>query len=692
MRYPPEKAQPFLFHQYTQLAKAMGLALVVLMAARFFFIGQHGELVALKRNPLVALEALLLGLRFDLMSLTYLAFAPYLVTSVGFVWPREEVLRSVGWFNRLWCFGGVLALALISWCDLSFYGHFQDHLNLIFVSHLKTDPVNLLLSLHRSTHVLVWGSFFLSFVLVTWWLCGRWFRVSRIDLFYARPMAQEEVALFLTAGIVVLVYLARGNFHRAPLSIDEAYFSEVETANELSINGVIALRRGFKLASKSPFEDKRQLSLRGYQQISDAVADLKSYRQESAPATGWSGLNDLVRSTPPRPEIEELRPHVVVFVTHNMNFHWARQGIPMMQELLEWSKSSLAFERVIAADQNPGKSIEALLTGLPSRPDARPLSEGEFMRTRLSSSVHVPFQRAGYHTRFINAQALGQRSLGSYLSHQGWNQIEGIEQLSAQLNLWSVAEDEREDEHGLFDEHVYSYVLRELKRAQSPQLIVVQLASGRPPFRLPRGYQDRGPIRLPPEQQKLFNRSVKETSHYIRAMDYTSSRFVKFHRELSQEAIGGNTIVALTSDLSHWLGRLASGAPDLRRLSVPLLVHGPASLVPTGTTSRAWGSHVDVFPTLYELVLSDAKYWSFGQSLAGAKGLALSSGQLAVNDSGAFIDDQAYCWSMAGGVEHLERCESQAVTKDLAGAWRASVTLADEYLRSAALGQIGLLP
>ena len=85
MRYAPEKAQPYLFHQIMQLFKTMLLIAFILMVSRLIFVSQYSELVVLKKNLDLTMRSFLLGLRYDLICASYILAVPYVVTSIGLI-------------------------------------------------------------------------------------------------------------------------------------------------------------------------------------------------------------------------------------------------------------------------------------------------------------------------------------------------------------------------------------------------------------------------------------------------------------------------------------------------------------------------------------------------------------------------------------------------------------------------------
>lgn len=691
MRYAPEKAQPYLFHQLTQLFKALLLIVGVLMLARFMFIGQNSELVVLKKNLPLTLEALFLGLRYDLICAAYVLAIPYVVTCVGFLFPQEGYLRFIPWFHRVWIFVLLALLLVVAMADLSFFSYFQDHINVVFLSLLRDDGKTLLASLHKQHNLFIWAPVFVGCLGLVAWVLARWFKRERIDLFYSQPMAREELSMILTAGVVVLVFLARGNFGRFPLSIEDSYISDISSINELSVNGVIALNRAFRIERSTLNEDVRYLAREGYQQLSTAIADVKTYRQDAAPQQGWTGLEDLIQTVPVAAAPRETQPHVVVLVVRNFASLWWDEALPVLGGFKKHADEDILFQNFITSANGTIGIIDALTSGLPPRPGARSLSESEYMRTQIASGSHLPFKRAGYTTRFLYGGKLGWRQLGQYLNVQGWDQLEGPEQVFEKQNLYDLKEADRASELGVYDEHLFAYLKRELETATAPQFFFVLTTTSQPPFELPLSHKPQGLNRLTPDEKKSFGRDSDDVLALAKGLQYSLGHLSSFIDGVKSGALKENLALAVTGDHAYWVGRNRGDENLVQRLGVPFYLYLPADLKPQSWNKENWGSHVDILPTLFEATLPGKAYWGFGQSMFKARGAGLNAQNIAVSDVGAWVGGRAKCWT-SETEKTLVDCTPTEELEALLHFNRAQMGLADEFLRTQASGQIGLLP
>ncbi len=689
MRYPPEKAQPYLFHQMVQIAKAMLLLAALQMLARFFFIGMFTELVALKRNLGETFQALFLGFRYDLIPAAYLAAPPFLLACSGFALPREGWLHFIARFNRWWFAAGFLLLFAIAFGDLAFYSHFQEHINVLFFGVWEDDTAALLTSIRKNYRLGLWLPLMALGCGLVVWLLGRMFKRQRIDLYYAHPMAREELGVVSVAGIVVLAFLARGNFTRLPLSIEDAHISEVEAINELSVNGVIALNRAMRVRRDFGTKDAHHLRVQGYQDIGQALEDLHAFRGETGMATE-PGLPALKRKTPPNPVAAATRPHVVVFVMESFGSYWwpYEKQLPFLDSFRVHTEQDHLFLNFLSAENGTIGSVVALASNLPLRPGARFLSEGEYMRTPLASGAHLPYKRAGYTTRFLYGGKLGWRQLGSYLQGQNWDVLEGADQLKEKFGPEEFGPGkDTGNEWGLYDEYLFRHVANELRDAKTPQFFLVLTTSNHPPYETPGTFKPEGLSRIPPELVPLFSKSPADALMRFRTLQYANRQLGDFLTALKTGPQKDGVVVAATGDHSFWVGKDEGAAGIARKFGVPFYLYLPQALRPATWDPQRWGSHTDIMPTLYHRTLSEAEYWAFGLDMFGAKGAALNSHGLVVSADGAVLSGRPYCWDEKGE-RWLKACETDPAKELLRNYQRAMIGLTDEFLRANAAGAI----
>ena len=89
-------------------------------------------------------------------------------------------------------------------------------------------------------------------------------------------------------------------------------------------------------------------------------------------------------------------------------------------------------------------------------------------------------------------------------------------------------------------------------------------------------------------------------------------------------------IFAMTGD--HWSRKFLNGRPSLyEQTAVPFVLYGPQVLAGVTAPARVAGGHIDIVPTLVELVApAGFTYYSFGTSLLDAGRAPLGMGQYGV--------------------------------------------------------------
>ncbi|MBY0515555.1 MAG: sulfatase-like hydrolase/transferase [Bacteriovoracaceae bacterium] len=693
MRYGPEKAQPYLFHQINQLIKTAMLMALVLMLGRLFFIFKFTELVVLKKNLPLTLKAMFLGFRYDLIPVAYVLTVPYILTLIGFAFPRDGYLKFLPWFHRVWNFFFIFILVSLMVCDLGFYSFFQDHINILFFGLWEDDTSAVLTSIYKNYNVFLWIPMILAGLGLNWWLLGKWFKKERIDLFYSQPFAREELGLIFSASLVLIAFLGRGNFTRLPLSIEDAHISDIESINELSVNGAIALNRAYKIRKEFGKEEVRYLTQQGYTQLSTAVSDLLTYRNATPPVNGWTGLDDLKKKTNLNPAAVANPPHVILVVMESFGSMWwpFEKEMPFLDSLRPHTEQDYLFLNFLSSENGTIGSIVSVATGLPLRPGARFLSEGEYMRTQLASGAHWPYKQAGYNTRYLYGGKLGWRQLGSYLQSQGWDQLEGAEQLTDKMNLLSIKESDRGNEWGIFDEYLFKYIEQEIKVATKPQFFLVLTTSNHPPYETPSTFKQNGLSKIPESMKNLFTKTPDEVLQRFKTMQYSNRQLGDFITKIKSGDLKDKTVIAATGDHSFWIGK-DEGKPGLiKKYAVPFYIYLPDALKPASWNPKNWGSHIDMLPTLYERTLSEVTYWSFGQDMFAARNAAINSFGIAADESGAWINGESFCFENPES-NMLMKCEADNRKLMLGNYLRSEIGLTDEFLRANAAGQIRPLP
>lgn len=138
-----------------------------------------------------------------------------------------------------------------------------------------------------------------------------------------------------------------------------------------------------------------------------------------------------------------------------------------------------------------------------------------------------------------------------------------------------------------------------------------------PPYKTPDGYQKTQIVLNDAEKQRLSNLATGATlDEVMQTLRYTNDQLGQFISWVKSQPLGARTIIAATGD--HNIRGI--GYPDTRERvlghGVPFYLYVPQAYRQQSHFDAARvGSHKDIWPTLYQLSLSDTPYYKTGCNL-----------------------------------------------------------------------------
>lgn len=614
--------------------------LILMTIGRIGFAFFFGDSSALIGNPKELYPVFWLGMRFDLMPLAYINILPFILMNIGFFLPGKRVIRIIRRFNILFLTFGYLLLMWIYIFDYGFYSYFQDHLNVLVFGFFEDDTQALLITLYKNYNLILW----LSVVAVVHYVIYRLVRLmfSLYDFDLTAKKFNYKMPLAFSLGIIFLAFTARGNFSRLPLSLEDAHVSDNEFLNEVSLNGVLTLNRAIKIRKTHGNDKFDYLRLGSFENWQDAYFAYKgkkpSEKSVKAALTQKTKENNFLKQRP---------PHVVMVVMESFGSYWNEEDSESFQilgELKPHLSKGILFKNFLSAENGTIGSIVSVATSEVIRPGARFLSESEFMRTKISSSGNQVYKDQGYDTHFVYGGKLGWRDLGKFLMHQKFDHLWGADEVKeAMPELNNVARRDLGNEWGIFDEYLYSFIDEQLRTATRPQFFLVLTTSNHPPFEYPSTYK---PLPLDLGQERLDRITVDRDMAQKRftGLQYANQKVGEFLTKINQSILSDNTIVALTGDHSFWIARSVGATQEFKRYAVPFFISLPDAYRPEKIDKSAFGSHEDIYPTLFNLSLSNTSYVSTGESLFSGDSFAMNSSGLVANKQGAFHSGKFWKW------------------------------------------------
>jgi phosphoglycerol transferase MdoB-like AlkP superfamily enzyme len=631
-------------HYYFRWTKNLFFLVLIVLAmmsiARGTFAFIFGDVVNLTDNLSAVGQAMLLGMRYDLMPLAYINVVPFLLLNIAYFFPGKFTIRVTRFLIISILCLGYFSLGWIYVFDYGFYSFFQDHLNVLFFGFFEDDTIALIISIWKNYNAPLWLAVILFLHFGFYRFTKFLFSPFEFDLKVKR-FDWKMPGIFLS-GLVAVAFAGRGNFTRLPLSIEDAHISSNEFINKLSVNGAISLNRALKIRKTFGKGNYNYLKQYGFSNWKEAY--VHSFNKSSKSSSLFKALK---HKTPHNPVLEERTPHVVLVVMESFGTYWNSfddKNFNVMGDLKKHFKEDILFKNFLPAENGTIGSIVSIATSQVIRPGARFLSESEFMKTSLRSSGHLPYKEQGYDTHFIYGGKLGWRDLGKYLRLQNYDYLWGADEIKeAMPELSNISKKDLGNEWGIFDEYLYSFLEERLRTATKPQFFLVLTTSNHPPFEVPSTYEHLK-LELNDKIKEKITASEDIAHKRFSALQYGNQKMAEFLNRTKSSSLKENVVVALTGDHSYWIARGVGLEEEFKRYAVPFYLSVPEDLKPQSFDRNKFGSHEDIFPTLYHLTLSNQEYIKLGENMLGEDSKATNSTGLVANKFGAYHHDQYWKW------------------------------------------------
>jgi phosphoglycerol transferase MdoB-like AlkP superfamily enzyme len=602
------------------------LVLFCLTLLRVFALFYYGPVSELPFTEL--LVSLYMGVRFDSVILFYAMAIPVLL--LAFCW----LLRSWNVFQYYWrslqiyYWVFLIFTVFLSFVNFKYYSYFQDHINIMIFGFLEDDTAALVRTFLKNYPVLTYGLLLILISILLWKAVHRLLKwPSHFYFFRAEIAPGFFFALILSVGLG-----ARGSFGLFPLSIMDTVVSTHPFLNYLCFNGFHGLQRAIKLKNRESSKWNSNAQKYGYENAASAMTDATGeVANEQAPFQKWQ------KKTVKNVWAESTRPHVLVVVMESFGGHWLKYqnvNFDLLGELSTHWKSDLVFENFFPSSPATIGSLANLMVGLPHRPFGPFLTESLFLNKQFVTSAPMLFKNKGYQTRFIYGGNPGWRDIDKFARKQGFETVEG------QVDIEKSTEGGLKQTHdwGVYDADVFNYALNKLKTAKNPQLILIMTTTNHPPYEVPKDYKVSN-LALPESLSKnlLVEKSLAQKRFEV--FRYANDQLGKMISHIKSDVdLAQKTVIAATGD--HGFMVTSFSEEDLlEKWKVPLYLFLPDAVKPREVDTKAYGSHMDIFPTIYPLVFSETEYWAIGRNiLQDPKGsFAFHNSEVAVSPFGGVM-------------------------------------------------------
>lgn len=545
-------------------------------------------------------RAFWMGLRFDLKWLATLGLP---VLLLGWAVPpaaRRAVLAtyaalvylSLNWLaavNHFYFgyFGGPI--------DPMIFGAFEDDTEIVVHTIVHDFPIVRVLA--------GW----LAFSLLETWLTLQ--LAAHVQTHVPAPL-DARPRLAYGATVLLCALLARGALGSFPLGTKHLSVSSDGFVNQLVPNALQATYHTVKHRLQSGIGADVNAGLRsfGFKASADAARALGLPEAQNEDAL----IAQLYARTPANATLARRPPHVVFAMMESMGRHLLEHDDPATNDLLGRLRPHFAqdyvFRNFVSGQNGTHRTFESLLMNSP----VTPLTQGRYGYHTFAGAAALPFQQAGYRTVFLTSGPSAWRNIADILKFQGFDEVHD------QAHLRARYPDAPFNIRGAPDAITFRYaraLLDEADATGKPLFVFIFTTNNHPPHRVPEGYVPL-PLNLaayaarPPEDAQLAQR-------ILGTYQYASDALGGFLDELKASPLADHTLIVASGDHSVRNFYNYTGYSELPlAFGVPAYFYFPPALRAGLRYDPArFGSHRDVFPTLYHHALSGACYLAVGSDL-----------------------------------------------------------------------------
>ena len=543
-----------------------------LLARVALYLNYHEDFKRLDAAQVFA--SFLYGLRFDLSMAAVLVGIPLLLLLLPFRWSNHR-----HWQN-LWNWFIYFALALFAFTlatDFIYFGYVHRHVG---------SEINVLANDMNSMFGIAFRQYGVELLAYT---CGALLMAWLWQRLFSSPTTAPRKPWLRLAMLPVLFLLmlicGRGGIYNKPISVGEAFFSNITAQGYLALNGAFATSRAL-IESPPP--------LKTFMPQDEAIALMQHY---------LAG-DKKVFVTPDYPLFQTLhaktnihQPNVIVLMLES----WGAQYIDSLRKQMhlpllgatpnfdELARHGRLYTRFYANGQRSIQGAEAILASQPTFPGMPFLGEG--IEQNRQNFLGQLARSQGYETLFLQSSDRGSLRFDAISERAGFSTYRGAEDIP---NLHEYPKPE--GTWGTWDHNTLQAAHTLFAAAHKPFLGFVFTSSTHTPWLVP-------DARF--EKYKGGDREA-----FLNSLFYADWALGQLVAAAKQAGYFDNTIFVLVADHANEFVDNAEEVPNL--FHIPLLIAGPG--ITSGEDDRV-GSQFDILPTLIELCGWQVGYAGMGRSL-----------------------------------------------------------------------------
>ena len=532
---------------------------------RLLFVYFNNDLLQID-NFLQLTKLLYHGIRFDSMSIVYLNSIFILLSIIPFKINTSKIYQDV----LIWIyfiFNGIGML--LNFIDFEYYRFNLNRLMSSFLEAIESEPNKSELILHYIFdyyHILI---IYLTFLFV-WIFLYKMVKLKDQLSFRNKNYYLSSLFIFLFTAVFCVMGARGGDLKKStrPITIIDA----MDNVNNPQHADII-LNTPFtilKTLFKKPF---KLINKFNNDEILNELNTIKQYNRV----------------------LKDPSPNVIIFILESMGReYWGSMNkerkikdfkgfTPFLDSLAE---HSLVFSNAFATSRKSIHAMPSILAGIPSFEIS--YTSTPYSKQKIESMVSIA-NSMDYNTSFFHGASNGSMGFLGFSNTLGFKNYYGRNEFNN--------DDEYDGYWGIWDEPFLQFTKETLDNKKQPFLATVFTITSHEPYVIPKKYDNR------------FNQGIIPMHKCVL---YTDFSIKKFFDESKNSDWFKNTIFLFTADHSN-KSYYPYYQKTINRFANPIMIYIPNSEFKGEVNSLA--SHMDIYPTIVDLIGYKKPFRSWGKSL-----------------------------------------------------------------------------
>jgi len=572
-----------LISEFSNLLFFWVLAVLFFSLFRLSFILLYHSDINSSLKILEFIKGFFMGFRFDITVISYFLIVPLLSTYIFIPLNRINLVIKIRLlFQKIFVFSSVI----ISIITLSYYKEYKEQFNHFLFMGLYDDKKSVIQSIISDYNPVGNGIIIIVLIYLLLKTFSFFENKNKIYTFINSFKFKYRDLAFSILVLILFLGSIRASFTEFPVRRFYASVTSDDFINKTIINPF----RSFSYAISDYKELNKSFGKNPFGPISSSITTKHKSVKEVLKKNTLSGSL-------------QVKPKQVFLIVMESYDSW-----PLMNKYKDLNVSSrlrniqnkgIRFVNFLPASNTTMNSFGSIITNIPYSG----VNISKIGATKsFPSSIFNQFKTLGYQTNFFYGGYLSWQNIKNFVKKQGADNIFGAGSMNASMGIW-----------GVDDEYLFNNVLKKVDTTKNSLNIILTM-SYHSPYEVDiysKGFQYKSVAELPKKLKSIYDKDklpLKTLGHLWYADKALGDFVAKAENKYS------NALFAFTGD--HYGRKFINGSPTFyERSSVPFILYGK-SVAENPKRILTPGSHIDIAPTLIELVAPpNHTYYSFGNSL-----------------------------------------------------------------------------